>query len=107
LDVPEIRQAFEELRMVTQSERDRARYEERFKAELDARSFQKVSEETGVRKGLKQGVLIGRVQQCQRTLGEAETLQAELEKWALVELEQLVKRLEQQIANTNRSSGIA
>ena len=52
LQVPEIQQAFEELVMVTQSDRDRAKYEERFKAELDARSFKPVLLEEGRREGL-------------------------------------------------------
>ena len=50
LEVPENRQALEELIMVTQDERDWARYEDRLKAELDARSFQPVMEGTGRRK---------------------------------------------------------
>ena len=100
LEVPEIRQALEELIMVTQDERDRARYEDRLKAELDARSFQPAMEETGRRKGLQEGrkeVLVEQIRWCQRLLRQPQTALEELLKLPVEELGRLKESLEQQL----------
>jgi predicted transposase/invertase (TIGR01784 family) len=115
LQVPEIGKAFEELIMVTQSERDRARYEDRFKAELDARSFQKVHEETGLRKGLEQGreelrqvvaghkaFLVEQIHHFQQTLRQTQTSPTELSALPEAELQHLLGLLIQQVTGGAR-----
>lgn len=98
--------------MVTQSERDWAKYEDRFKAELDARSFQKVHEETGLQKGLQKGLqqglaqgdLIGRIHLAQKLLQQPQTPREELLALPMAELERLGELLEQQVMSGFRPS---
>jgi predicted transposase/invertase (TIGR01784 family) len=120
LQAPEIRRAFEELIMVTQSERDRAKYEERFKAQLDARLRERDLVEDaraqaivegraeglvegraeGRVEGRVEGKLEGRILTLQEVLGQPQTAPAELERLPLAELQQLAARLEQQLKGT-------
>jgi predicted transposase/invertase (TIGR01784 family) len=99
LQVPEIRQALGELIMVTQSEHDWARYEERYKAEMDARSRDKDMLETGRRQALQQLTqeLVRQVHRCQRLLKQPQTPQGELAALPEVELRRLLENLEQQV----------
>ena len=64
LQTPTIRKAMEVLRMLTQSELEREKYEARLKYQRDEASRLYDAREAG----MNQGVLIGRVQQAERIL---------------------------------------
>lgn len=115
--VPEIQQALQELTMVTQSERDRARYEERFKAEMDARNFPGLVEltvrkkvlaegleqgrqqgiEQGREEGRQEGELIGMLHLCQGILRLDQTAAEELLKMSFLDLKQMADDLRNQL----------
>jgi predicted transposase/invertase (TIGR01784 family) len=90
LQVPEIQQALEELIMVTQSDRDWAKYEERFRAELEARSFKPVLLEEGRREGP-----IGRIHLCQKLLRQPQSIPEEFLGLGYSELQRLAELWEQ------------
>src|SRR5262249_30981074 len=94
-----------ELIMVTQEERDWARYEERFKAELDARSFQKVHEQTGLQKGLQLGearAFVKMIQNCQGKLHQVQTPAEQLLGLPVDELQRLAEQLLDQVSSWAR-----
>jgi predicted transposase/invertase (TIGR01784 family) len=98
---PLIKRAFEELKMLTEAEIERERYEARLKAQLDYNSLMKAPQryreqglqeglqegrQKGLQEGLCQGEMIGAVHLCQRLLNLPETPTSEL---ALLPLDQL------------------
>jgi flagellar biosynthesis/type III secretory pathway protein FliH len=106
--------------MVTQSDRDRARYEERFKAQLDARSLHKAAEDTGIHKGREQGRqegrqegleegrregFIERIHAYQEMLRQPQTSRDELLALGAAELERMVEQLELQVRKALRPNG--
>jgi predicted transposase/invertase (TIGR01784 family) len=117
LQVPEIRQAFQELIMVTQSDRDWARYEERRNAEMLARTMEneqiavkqelhaaqqellaiKQEQLAAQQEGLDKGDLIGRIALSQKLLRQTPTPREELVAMPAEELRRLAELLEQQV----------
>jgi len=82
IDVPEIRQALEVLNVISQTERDRAEYEQRMKRQRDLINRDQLLVEGGIERGLsqglKQGEIIGRIHQLEDLLGLPETPAEEL-----------------------------
>lgn len=116
LNVSPIRQALEELRMLSQDQIERERYEARLKVQRDAISLirdyeselvqqREKSLKQGLEQGREQGLklgLVGRIQFSQRLLGGAVTPEEELLSRALGDLTQLADQLEQDILKCGR-----
>jgi predicted transposase/invertase (TIGR01784 family) len=88
-------QAVEELKMVTQSEIERERYEARRKAQLDHNTVVNVAR----REGRAEGEKIGRIQLCERLLNLPQTPDEQLARLTLGELTRLASDLEAQLMN--------
>jgi hypothetical protein len=107
LQVPLMHRAMEVLRMVTQSDLERERYEARLKFQRDwnvhlrdaREDGEKLGLERGEKLGLERGVLIGRVQAYERLLKQAPTPPEALRSLSLEELAALAERLERQLTD--------
>jgi hypothetical protein len=97
LQVPPLHRAMEVLRMVTQSDLERERYEARLKFQRDMNSRLRDSREDGEKAGLERGVLIGRVQAYEGLLKQGPTPPEPLRGLSLEELVELADRLERQL----------
>jgi predicted transposase/invertase (TIGR01784 family) len=107
LQVPAIRQAMEELRMLTQDDLERERYEARMKVYRDALSLIKANElalqeaerkaREGEQQALEKGEKIGIIHLCQRRLNRPPTSREELLTLPLVELRRLAEQLENEL----------
>jgi hypothetical protein len=102
LNLPEIRQALQELGTMTEIEQERERYESRLKAQRDARWLARqpeISLQEGLEKGRAEGLLQGRwiatVQLRQEQLGRPVTPDDEL----LALPQEVLKRLAEQLTN--------
>jgi predicted transposase/invertase (TIGR01784 family) len=95
---PWARRAIEELKMLTQTDVDRERYEARRKAQLDYNTGLKVARQEGLEEGL-QKEKIRLIHLLERSLQRSETPAEQLAKRSLDELSQL---LDQLLAQTSR-----
>ena len=86
--------AVEELKMVTQSEIERERYEARRKAQLDQNTVVNVARREGERTGQAKGEKIGMIQLCERLLGLPQTPTEQLAGLTFDELTRLAGDLE-------------
>lgn len=108
LDRPPIHHAAEELKMLTENEMLRQRYEAREKAYRDAiwveRDHRRRLEEARARLeevhegSLQRGELIGRIHLCQRLLEQPSSPMQELEDLALDDLEAFASQLESKLS---------
>ena len=101
LQQPLIAQAFEELKMLTQDQLERERYEARLKAQLDRNSLLKEAErrrEQGHKEGLARGEKIGVIHLCEQLLNLPRTPDAELAALSLEELTSRAEKLQQQLS---------
>jgi predicted transposase/invertase (TIGR01784 family) len=98
---PPMPRAMEVLRMVTQSDLERERYEARLKFQRDRnaqlREAREDGEKLGLERGEQRGVLIGRVQAYERLLKQGPTPPEALRGLSLEELAELADRLEKQL----------
>jgi predicted transposase/invertase (TIGR01784 family) len=113
---PAVRQAMEVLRMFTQDELERDRYENRMKAERDRISFPESIRQHALEQGLAQGLaegraagraegraegfregLLARIHLCQRVLKQPLTPREELLALPLAELQAQAEALERQL----------
>jgi predicted transposase/invertase (TIGR01784 family) len=100
LDQPIFHQAVEVLRVVSQNELERHRYEDRLKAQRDAASLAYASQhaqEHGIEIGLERGRLEGRIEVCQRLLQQPVLSAEEAQRLSLEQLTKLAEELEQQL----------
>lgn len=113
LDVPALRRAVEVLKVFTQEERERERYEARLKAERDRASSLRAAEERGLQigeqrglqigeqRGLQigeqRGLQIGRIHLCENLLQRPTTPREALAVLSLDELRALADRLEAEL----------
>ena len=93
LEQPLVRRAFEELKMVTQTDLERERYESRRKAQLDHNTIVNVARMEGRNEGEK----IGAIHMCERLLGRSETPTEQLAALSLDELTRLADELQEQL----------
>jgi predicted transposase/invertase (TIGR01784 family) len=89
LQVPVIQQAMKELKMLTQDDLERERYEARIKLQRDASSR--------VAAARIEGSLIGRIQMCQSLLKRPVTSEEELLAMSLEQLQRLVDQLQHEL----------
>jgi hypothetical protein len=100
LDRPLVGGACEELKMLSQTDLERERYEARRKAQLDYNTGMKVARmeglEEGLEEGRKEGLLkgeqIGRIHVCERLLQQPETPKEQL---VALSLEELTRRADE------------
>jgi predicted transposase/invertase (TIGR01784 family) len=104
LDVPTIRKALEVLKVLSQDQIERQRYEDRLKAQRDAASLlyysqnaERIGLEKGREEGLEKGELLGRIQVTQRLLRQTVTPREELLRLSPEELATLAQQMEQQL----------
>jgi predicted transposase/invertase (TIGR01784 family) len=100
LQTPTVWRAMEVLRMLTQDEQERERYQARLKAQRDQRSFLKDAREEGLEIGRQIGEIEGRIHLCQRLLKLPLTPADELAALSLPELQARASALEQQLGLT-------
>jgi predicted transposase/invertase (TIGR01784 family) len=93
LDLPPFHRALGILDMMTKSDEERERYEDRLKALRDQAAFRKESLE----EGRKQGKLMERIRFCQLLLKQAQTPEEELETLSLEDLARLADELQRQV----------
>jgi predicted transposase/invertase (TIGR01784 family) len=96
LEKPLIKKALEELKMLTQTDLERERYEARRKAQLDHDSMinaaRREGQQEGRQEGLKEAQIVY-IETFERMLGRAETPAAELRARAVEELAQIAEDL--------------
>jgi predicted transposase/invertase (TIGR01784 family) len=97
LDIPPIHQALEVLRVLTQSDRERERYEARRKFQRDQYTLLAEARDQGLEQGRAQGELIGRIHAYQRLGKRPLTPREELLAAPLPELARLAEELERQL----------
>lgn len=112
LDVPEVRSALGDLIMISQSKRDRERYESRQKMQRDVYTAlaeaEEIGEARGVEKGLRQGIELGReegqaegrralIESFQKLLRREALSREQLQRLSLPELENLAARLQTEL----------
>ena len=119
LNRPPIHQAAKELKMLTEDEVLRQRYDAREKAHRDAIWVERdhrrrleeahaqieearVQTEEARESGLRRGELIGRIHVCQRLLKQSPSPMPELEGMALDDLQALADRLESHVTSPSR-----
>ena len=95
LQQPSILRAVEELKMLTQTDIERERYESRRKAQLDHNSAMGFAQ----RQGETIGKMIGAIHICERILQRPESPEEQLRVRSLEELKQLAEELERQALN--------
>jgi predicted transposase/invertase (TIGR01784 family) len=88
---PLVIRAMEELKMLTQSDLERERYEARRKAQMDQNTLLKVARMEGLEEGLERGRLIGAIQFCERMLRRPETPKDRLSALSLDDLARLAE----------------
>ncbi len=98
LNTPEIRQALEELNVLSQNDLERERYLARVKVQRDELSRLASAREDGREEGREQGKLIGAIQTCQDLLKQPLTPTEQLLKLPIADLQRLVEQLKQQLA---------
>jgi predicted transposase/invertase (TIGR01784 family) len=94
LNVAEVRWAMEDLIMITQSDRERERYESRLKMQRDVYTALAEARDEGRREGQ-----IERIHSFQRLLRKELTSRQELQSRSLEDLESLAARLELDLSN--------
>lgn len=100
LNVPELRWALGDLTMISQSERDRERYESRLKMQRDIYTALTEGREEGREKGREEGeaaIQFRRIQSLQRLLGQDIKPHEQLKTLSLSDLESLAVQLEEQL----------
>lgn len=103
LDVPVFHQAMEELKVLTQDDLERERYEARLKLERDALSRERervrsiAEAEAKVAKAEAAGMLIGRIHLGQRLRQQPLTPVEELRALPLAELNRVAEQLENEL----------
>jgi predicted transposase/invertase (TIGR01784 family) len=101
LQAPEIQQAMEELIVLSQTDLERERYLARVKVARDElsrlHSAREEGRQEGRQEGLEKGEVIGIVHTCQKLLHQPLTPREELLQQPLEELQQLARRLEQEL----------
>jgi hypothetical protein len=113
LRVAPVLRAFEELKMLTQDELERERYESRFKAQLDDQTRLKVARmegreeghQVGLEEGLTQGEKIGTIHVYQRLLNRPETPSEELAALPLNDLTRLAEELQEEVTKRMKRNG--
>ena len=95
-DVAEVRWALGDLIMITQSERDRERYESRLKMQRDVYTALVEARDEGRQEGRAEGQ-IARIQSFQRLLGQEIIALEQLHALSLGDLESLAARLEAEL----------
>src|SRR5258708_4013857 len=96
LPTPEIQQAMEELIVLSQTDLERERYLARVKVQRDELSRLHSARE----EGREQGEALGAVHAYQKLLRQPLTPREELLQQSLEELQQLARRLEQELARS-------
>ncbi len=103
LQQPLVIRAVEELKVLTQSDLERERYESRRKAQLDHNAYLRdlkdarlEARQQGRQEGLQQGEKIGLIQFCERLLGRSETPVEQLTVLSLDDLTRLADELQGQ-----------
>jgi predicted transposase/invertase (TIGR01784 family) len=91
--------AIEELKMLTQADLERERYESRRKAQLDYNTGLKAAQLEGELRGLSKGEKIGLIIGFERVLHRPKTAREALAAMSLDELTRLVEELEKQVGN--------
>jgi predicted transposase/invertase (TIGR01784 family) len=94
---PLVLRAFEELKMLTQDDVERERYEARRKAQLDINTGLKAARMDGREEGRVEGEKIGIIHLCEHLLKRPETASAELAALSLEELTRLADNLQAQV----------
>jgi hypothetical protein len=97
LNTPEIRQAMEELIVLSQSDLERERYLARVRLERDERSRLRSAREDGLEKGREQGKLIGVIHLCRDLLQRPLTPREQLVTLPVEQLRQLAQQLRQEV----------
>jgi predicted transposase/invertase (TIGR01784 family) len=97
LQHPPVVQAFEDLKMISEIELERERYEARRKWLMDYNSGLTAARQQGKEEGLKLGQ-VGTIHFCERLLGRPETPAEELVRSSLEELTQMAEGLQQQVS---------
>ena len=91
---PLARQAVEELKMLTQTDLERERYEARRKAQMDHNSWLNAARLEGLEAGRAEGELFGQIHLCERLLKRAETPTEQLASLKPEELKRLADQLQ-------------
>ena len=94
---PMVMRALEELKMVTQTELERERYEARRKAQMDFASGLEEARLDGLEKGRIEGEKIGIIHVCERMLNRPETPTEQLAQLSLEELSRLTEDLQEHV----------
>jgi predicted transposase/invertase (TIGR01784 family) len=102
LDRPLVRRALEELKMLSQTDLERERYEARRKAQLDYNTGMKVARMEGREEGLLEGEQIGRIHAFERLLQRPET---PTEQLAALSVEELTRRADELQALLQKKPG--
>jgi hypothetical protein len=101
LRTPAVRRAMEVLKMLTQNDQERERYESRLKAQRDQYSFAECARDEGRNEGREEGLakgeVLGRIHVYQRLLKLPLTPREDLLGLPLVELQARAAALEQQL----------
>lgn len=105
--VEEIHRAMGELRMITQSDLERERYEARLKMQRDISSGLHAALEDGIEQGRDEGLAqgrkegeVGQIHLCERLLRRAQTPTAQLLALPLADLERLAQQLEAELTRS-------
>ena len=93
---PLVLRAVEELKMLTQTDQERERYEARRKAQLDYHTGIKVARMEGRQEGLVEGK-IGTIHLCERLLDRPETSADKLASLPVEDLDQLISNLQSEL----------
>ncbi len=97
---PVYQHAFKELKMLTQDDLERERYESRQKAIRDQISLLEGAREQGIKKGRKEGQLIGRIQLCEQLLNRPSTTHEHLAALSLEELRERADALQSELSGS-------
>jgi predicted transposase/invertase (TIGR01784 family) len=97
LQMPAIQKAMEVLRMLTQSDLEREKYEARLKYQRDEAARMQHATELGEQRGVERGTLMGRVQVFEELLGQQATPAEALHAMPLDQLRQLADSLQAQV----------
>jgi predicted transposase/invertase (TIGR01784 family) len=97
LQQPLVVRAMEELKMLTQTDLERERYEARRKWQMDYNTGLKVARMEGREEGLQRGEKIGTIRLCERLLQRPETPTPQLAQLPLEDLTRLAEDLQDQV----------
>jgi hypothetical protein len=103
LQQPLVLRALEELKMLTQTDLERERYEARRKAQLDQNTLVKVARLEGREEGRTQGEQIGVIHLCERLLNCPETPTERLAALSLEQLARLADELQGKVLKTRNA----